>query len=376
MSAVSSKYGPFKQSPDGVWRSAVDGSPEFEAESALKRWLISNVATAHNKHGEQVIRQPGTLAGVDFSVINCRETDIILLDHTSQVIIEECENCSIFIGPCSGSVFIRDCKNCDLMIVTRQLRTRDCKNLKLWLYCNTAPCIEASRKLQFSCFAGGYPELKEQMQKCQLSVCQNRWYNINDFDREPQAQSWKVMENGAPTIFCNVPRGDRSFWSQESKERSEAGALCNPTAEVIPITCPGITSQQLAGKTASVLLFTPQHTADALRISKLISRKEDTVLIDAKHMKMAKESWAQFPGSSKFAGFGKCCLNGAPCVSLKFAGDVKSFMEFPVPDWAHWDPSEAALAWFDSWEYKVMKSTSANSAMASPQPACKSCSIM
>lgn len=34
-------------------------------------------------------------------------------------------------GPCDGSVFIRDCSDCTLCVATRQLRTRDCKNLRI-----------------------------------------------------------------------------------------------------------------------------------------------------------------------------------------------------------------------------------------------------
>ena len=35
-----------------------------------------------------------------------------LFDHMSAVNVDDCEDCTIFIGPTNSSVFIRDCKNC------------------------------------------------------------------------------------------------------------------------------------------------------------------------------------------------------------------------------------------------------------------------
>jgi protein XRP2 len=60
-------------------------------------------------------------------------------------------NCRIFIGPVDGSVFIRDSKDCTCSIAARQLRTRDCKDLHISLYCATQPSIETSTNIVFRC---------------------------------------------------------------------------------------------------------------------------------------------------------------------------------------------------------------------------------
>ena len=58
------------------------------------------------------------------------------------------------------SVFIRDCSKCELMLSCQQFRTRDCKDLKVYLSCVSQPIIESSTSVQFGCYSFFYPQLK------------------------------------------------------------------------------------------------------------------------------------------------------------------------------------------------------------------------
>ena len=50
-----------------------------------------------------------------------------------------------FIAASAESVFVRDCSDCVFTLAAKQLRTRDCKNCKVFLYTQTEPIIEIGR---------------------------------------------------------------------------------------------------------------------------------------------------------------------------------------------------------------------------------------
>jgi len=47
--------------------------------------------------------------------------------------VDDLENCELFIGPCSGSVFIRTCKNCIVHAVCAQFRISNCSDVNCYL---------------------------------------------------------------------------------------------------------------------------------------------------------------------------------------------------------------------------------------------------
>ena len=75
--------------------------------------------------GEQdaeVVRKPGTVAGQQFQVKNCKNSNVYLFDWANTVTIDDCTNCKIFLGSVKTSVFMRDCSNCVLVTTCGQLR--------------------------------------------------------------------------------------------------------------------------------------------------------------------------------------------------------------------------------------------------------------
>jgi protein XRP2 len=70
-----------------------------------------------------------------FKIESCVGCKIYVHDQTAQVTIDLCEQSQIVMGPCQSSTFVRNCNDCTLVLVTGQLRLRDCNNLKIVLYC-------------------------------------------------------------------------------------------------------------------------------------------------------------------------------------------------------------------------------------------------
>ncbi len=57
------------------------------------------------------------------------------------------------------SVFIRDSTNCVLATVCQQFRTRDCRDLYVYLSCTSQPIIESSYNIKFGCLTFNYNQL-------------------------------------------------------------------------------------------------------------------------------------------------------------------------------------------------------------------------
>jgi len=163
-------------------------------------------------------------------------------DHTAQIQVDDCVNCNIFIGPCKGSVFFRDCTDCTVHVASRQIRTRDVKNMRFAVYCPTQPSIEASTNCFFSCWRGAYPGLTAHFAAAELDPSVNTWDKIFDFHagedlgaphwllEEPAPLGWVEVEvEGAGACNNPVARGDGAVYGAEPEPAPPAQAA--PEAE-------------------------------------------------------------------------------------------------------------------------------------------------
>jgi len=58
-----------------------------------------------------------------------------------------------------NSVFVRDSTDCVLATVCQQFRTRDCRDLCVYLSCSSQPIIESSHNIKFACLTLNYNQL-------------------------------------------------------------------------------------------------------------------------------------------------------------------------------------------------------------------------
>ena len=126
--------GPVQGRPSRAVTLKKASDPTFGKDPSLKRedYIFSGVQDA-----TCLVKLPGTVNGQQFLVENCANCDIFVLDHCTAVQIDECTNCRIFVGPCDSSLFVRNCTNCTVVTAVQQLRTRDCADCDVYLYCAT-----------------------------------------------------------------------------------------------------------------------------------------------------------------------------------------------------------------------------------------------
>ncbi|XP_060074496.1 protein XRP2-like [Ylistrum balloti] len=141
-------------------------------------------------------RTPGQVNGNMFIIQNCENCNIYIYDNSSTVTIDDCVNCNIFMGPISESVFIRDCKNLKIALACQQFRTRDCSKIEAFLFCTTQPVIEDSSGMKFACFTYSYPELEGQFKSAGMSQFNNNWSKIHDFSSDPSETHFSFIPEG------------------------------------------------------------------------------------------------------------------------------------------------------------------------------------
>ncbi|OTF79539.1 XRP2-like protein [Euroglyphus maynei] len=195
--------------------------------SQVVKYLIENESNSIQ------IRLPGEINGEQFIIENCNDSTICLYDYSNTVSIDDCRNCTFFIGPVIGSIVIRNCQDCRLMSASQQFRTRDCKRLDLFVFCATQPAIESSHNLVFSCFTANYKGLQEQFDEANLQVYNNKWFNVYDFSIDNREKHWTII--GSPNgklneSFCSIPL-----------DNDQLNLSFNPLTSLVPIT-EGITS--------------------------------------------------------------------------------------------------------------------------------------
>ncbi|XP_037676719.1 protein XRP2 [Choloepus didactylus] len=151
---------------------------------------------------ETVGRLPGNVAGQQFVIQDCENCNIYIFDHSATVTIDDCTNCIIFLGPVKGSVFFRNCRDCKGTLACQQFRVRDCRKLEVFLYCATQPIIESSTDIKFGCFQWYYPELAFQFKDAGLSIFNNTWSNIHDFIPVSGELNWSLLPEDAVVQDC------------------------------------------------------------------------------------------------------------------------------------------------------------------------------
>lgn len=149
------------------------------------------------------MKAPGTINGQQFVIDSCEGCEIFVLDVCDSLMIDDCKNCKIVVGPTTGSIFIRDCEDCQCVFMCRQYRSRDCKNIDTFLHVTTRPIIETSSNMRFGCWDFHYDGLKEQMASAGISVYQNFWSHIYNFN--PDSATWSLMPPDATSIAALEP---------------------------------------------------------------------------------------------------------------------------------------------------------------------------
>ncbi|XP_046364849.1 protein XRP2-like isoform X1 [Haliotis rufescens] len=179
-------------------------SRDVRAQVNVKDFIIEDLKN------ETVSRLPGSVNGQQLVIQNCEDCNIYVFDHSATITIDDCTNCRMFLGPIKTSVFFRDCKDIKAMVACQQFRTRDCSRLDIFLCCGSQPIIESTNNVKLGCFQCSYPQLDTQMKAAGRTVFNNTWSNIHDFTPAPGETNFSLLsEDVNIEDYIPLPTGEQ-----------------------------------------------------------------------------------------------------------------------------------------------------------------------
>ncbi|XP_072045337.1 protein XRP2-like [Amphiura filiformis] len=264
--------------------------------------------TIEKLNGETAGRIPGKINGQQFIINQCEDCNIYIFDHNATITVDNCTNCRIFIGPSKGSIFLRNCKDCKCVIACQQFRTRDCRNMDVLLHCDSQPIIEATTKIRFGCFRYYYPELLDQFKSAGLSVYNNTWSNIHDFSPVPGEDNWTLISQDFK-MEDYVP-------APSSEEFSSMKISTAPDDSVVPFTQGN--KRRKAEQACLVVFFKDDGSEERIRnFVKGITKEGSCTLVQSKEIEIDGDDTTRlFVEDQQLAD----AAGKGPVVSLEYSG--------------------------------------------------------
>lgn len=161
-----------------------------------------------NKVNETIIKTINQMNGASLLIENNKQSVIIILDYTSKVMIVNCNQCSIYIAPCSTDILINNCKDIHLISASSNISINNVTTAALFLFAKHSPVIEQSTNITLGLFCLQYTELPDMFHKAKLNIWQNSWsqYVIKD-------NALSIKTNKTPIAFMNEDNKNRAIKS-------------------------------------------------------------------------------------------------------------------------------------------------------------------
>ncbi|CAF0961872.1 unnamed protein product [Didymodactylos carnosus] len=256
---------------------------------------------------QTVFRLPGTVNGQQFIIQNCENCTIYVFDHTGQIQIDDCKHCRIFIGPVRGSIFIRDSENCSLATVCQQFRARDCHDVNIFLSCASQPIIESSHHIRFGCLTYFYEKLVEHYVSAGISPYNNNWSNIHDFTKIPDDKNYSLMDD-TDTVFKYIP-------APIDPSCSHLNISNNPDQSITPYTYGELFRERNDERCLIVLFHEVNYDAYARELIRMI-RQSNIILVQSKCYTINELSADRIFGNR----LANVLVTKGPVIGLELAG--------------------------------------------------------
>ncbi|VDL70451.1 unnamed protein product [Nippostrongylus brasiliensis] len=185
----------------------------------------------------------------------------MVLDYTSTITVDDCSDCLIVLAPCAGSVFIRDCESCTVLVACQQLRTRDCRGLRLALHCATQPIIEETTNAVFHPLTLHYDKFTDDMIGARLSPFFSHSTSVHDFTPEKSELHYRLSSDVLPLNFDQI------------SVLSSHGISTNPEDSDIPFRAGKLGARFVPGSQFVILYFDINQTESGSKLALFLPNK-------------------------------------------------------------------------------------------------------
>lgn len=258
---------------------------------AREQYAIENVS------GETIVRDSSTLNGQQFVVKSVRDANIQLLGRMSCVSVDLCSDTFLIVGPTSGSVFLRNCAECIVLVVSQQLRLRDCRDMTLLVLCATQPIIEASESIRFGCLQLTFDRMQALMSDAGLSPFNNSWHDIYDFTPSSlDERNWRLID-GRESKWYGPALSAAADGPPPDSDAVGDSVSCNRNHSVIPYTF-GIDDGAPGADCLVLFFFHKTSVNDARCFCAAITQADDVRIARCKQLTLTTADAHRILGSN------------------------------------------------------------------------------
>lgn len=105
-----------------------------------------------NIKNKTIIKSINQINGNQIKILNNENSIIIIMDNTSNVNIENCIKCSIFISSCSSLISINKCEKINLISISHYINIINVIEGNFFIFSMTNPKIDNSKIFFLECF--------------------------------------------------------------------------------------------------------------------------------------------------------------------------------------------------------------------------------
>eukprot|EP01062_Namystynia_karyoxenos_P070998 TRINITY_DN6640_c1_g1_i1.p1 TRINITY_DN6640_c1_g1~~TRINITY_DN6640_c1_g1_i1.p1 ORF type:complete len:458 (+),score=146.32 TRINITY_DN6640_c1_g1_i1:65-1375(+) len=167
----------------GDWE--VPGKP-VSGHPKQKKWdkpVASEFEVAWWQDRTILLPDDGKRAGQKLSIAGLERCRVVALGSCDCIDVDDCTDCEIVLGCCSGSLFVRNCTGLCLTACCRQLRMFEVNQAELFVHVETDPCVEASAQIVLRPLNASMPGLVRAFAAAGLHAEDNRFRHAADFSR-------------------------------------------------------------------------------------------------------------------------------------------------------------------------------------------------
>ena len=157
------------------------GSHHGIAESMrLPVEILGKPVVIADKSGEEFCVFDHEICSAEITLRNLVNCTVNLCGVSSAVLIEDLQNCVVFVGPCSGCVIISRCNACSINVVCKKLEVEKSTNCTLYVKTISQTFIKASSAITFAPLKRGYEEMQDHVEVIGLEGTLNCWDCVVD----------------------------------------------------------------------------------------------------------------------------------------------------------------------------------------------------
>lgn len=169
------------------------------------------------------------------TIQDCSNSHVYLLDHSSEVEVIGCVNCTIFIGPVDGPAIFEDCSSCKVAVASQQFQAKGCHDCDYSLYSATGPTLSQCTGICISPWCGSYSQLDNHFISANLDPKKNQFSNVYDASQDDgslpnfsvlvePAEPWVLTEESYRTRKDTCPHIGQKLEGCEGASECEDGS--------------------------------------------------------------------------------------------------------------------------------------------------------